>query len=98
MLPFHKKPFYQEYDDQKLSITDKKIQLQSLIQHYELKLQCLSDTEKPLQLLMLACWDTPFEKPDIEASSWRKQLFLMKCRRYYAKILNKLEAEAKEYD
>ncbi len=90
-------PFYKTEEKEWVNPIDKKIQLQSLIQHYELKLKCLSDTQKPMQLLMLACWDAPFEKPDVEASSWRKELFLMKCRRYYAKMLSKVETEAKEF-
>ncbi len=81
----------------KAIIKDKRVQMQALMEHYEAKVACLSDLSKPMQLLMLACWDAPFRRPEPEEGSFVHRCFIKKCRAYFEKQLSEIRKETKKY-
>lgn len=78
-------------------IKDRKVQLLAMMEHYEAKVACLSDLNKPMQLLMLACWDAPFTRPEPEEGSWAHRRFVKQCKEYFEEKLREIRREARKY-
>ncbi len=73
---------------------NEKIRLQVQKEYYESKIRCLIDLDLPIKLVLLACWDAPVKRENLD-TKWGQKRFIKKCLKYYKKRLRTIEREEK---
>jgi hypothetical protein len=73
---------------------NKRIKIQVQKEYYESKIECLIGMNLPIKLVLLACWDSPVERENLDTSRGQ-QRFIKKCLKYYRKRLKEIEREEK---
>ena len=73
---------------------NKRIGLQVQREYYESKIKCLIDLDLPIRLVLLACWDAPVKRENLN-TKWGKKRFIKRCLKYYRKRLRGIEREEK---
>ncbi len=73
---------------------NEKIRLRVQKEYYESKIRCLVDLDLPIKLVLLACWDAPVKRENLN-TKWGQKRFVKRCLKYYKKKLKAIEREEK---
>ncbi len=77
--------------------SNKKVRCRAQQEYYENKIRCLAEMDLPVHLMLLACWDAPVERSNLE-TAWGRKRFVKKCLKYYKGQLKNLIKEEKRLD